>query len=316
MKSYSEAGVDIDRGDRFVDFIKSIRSRAVDPGIGGFSAALPLDSLGFRSPVLMTTTDGTGTKLLVAKKLGKFNTIGIDLVAMNVNDLVVCGAQPVVFLDYIACGRIDETRMHDLMRGIVRGCELAGCSLGGGETAEMPDLYGKDDFDLAGFAVGIAEKDAVLPRTAEIREGDLVLGLPSSGIHSNGLSLARKLIPESDAAAWADMLIPTRIYAAEMKTLIQSGRVLAAAHITGGGLFGNLQRVIPEALTPKLTFDWPVPPIFGRIQSAGGVTDDEMRSVFNLGIGIAIVAHREDRSLLEDKAKEAGTDLLDIGVLA
>ncbi len=316
MKSYSEAGVDIDRGDRFVDFIKSIRSRAVDPGIGGFSSALPLDSLGFRNPVLMTTTDGTGTKLLVAKKLGKFDTIGIDLVAMNVNDLVVCGARPVVFLDYIACGRIDETRMHDLVRGIVRGCELAGCSLGGGETAEMPDLYGTDDFDLAGFAVGIAEKDAVLPRTSEIRRGDLVLGLPSSGIHSNGLSLARKLIPESDADAWADMLIPTRIYAAEMKALVQSGKVLAAAHITGGGLFGNLQRVIPQELAPKLTFDWPVPQIFARIQSAGGVTDAEMRSVFNLGIGIAVVAHAEDRPLLREKAREAGTDLLDIGVLA
>ena len=316
MKTYSEAGVDIDRGDRFVDFIKSIKSRAVDTGIGGFSSALALDSLGFTSPVLMTTTDGTGTKLLVAKKLGRFDTIGIDLVAMNVNDLVVCGAQPLVFLDYIACGRIDETRMHDLMRGIVRGCELAGCSLGGGETAEMPDLYGLDDFDLAGFAVGIAEKDAVLPRKSEIRHGDLVLGLSSSGIHSNGLSLARKLVPESDAGAWADMLIPTRIYAAEMKALIQSGKVLAAAHITGGGLFGNLQRVIPEALTPKLTFDWPVPPIFARIQSAGGVTDAEMRSVFNLGIGIAMVAHQEDRSLLREKAKEAGTDLLDIGVLA
>ena len=316
MKSYSEAGVDIDRGDRFVDFIKSIRSRAVDPGIGGFSASLPLDSLGFRSPVLMTTTDGTGTKLLVAKKLGKYDTIGIDLVAMNVNDLVVCGAQPVVFLDYIACGRIDETRMHDLMRGIVRGCEQAGCSLGGGETAEMPDLYGIDDFDLAGFAVGIAERDAVLPRKSEIRAGDLVLGLPSSGIHSNGLSLARKLVPESDVRSWADMLIPTRIYATEMKALVQTGKVLAAAHITGGGLFGNLQRVIPETLAPKLTFDWPVPPIFARIRSAGGVPDEEMRSVFNLGIGIAIVAHPEDATLLRERAQEAGTDLLDMGVLA
>jgi phosphoribosylformylglycinamidine cyclo-ligase len=316
VKSYSEAGVDIDRGDRFVDFIKSIRSRAVDPGIGGFSAALPLDSLGFRNPVLMTTTDGTGTKLLVAKKLGKFDTIGIDLVAMNVNDLVVCGARPVVFLDYIACGKIDETRMHDLMRGIVRGCELAGCSLGGGETAEMPDLYALDDFDLAGFAVGIAEKDDVLPRKSEIRAGDLVLGLPSSGIHSNGLSLARKLIPESDTAAWADMLIPTRIYAPEMKELIQTGRVLAAAHITGGGLFGNLERVIPDPLTPRLTFDWPVPPIFTRIQSAGGVPEAEMRSVFNLGIGIALVAHPADRQLLRERAKDAGTELLDMGVLA
>jgi phosphoribosylformylglycinamidine cyclo-ligase len=316
VKTYSEAGVDIDRGDRFVDFIKSIRSRAVDPGIGGFSAALPIDSLGFASPVLMTTTDGTGTKLLVAKKLGTYDTIGIDLVAMNVNDLLVCGARPIVFLDYIACGRIDETRMHDVMRGIVRGCELAGCSLGGGETAEMPDLYGADDIDLAGFAVGIAEKGAVLPRKAEIREGDLILGIPSSGIHSNGLSLARKLIPDTDVATWKEMLIPTRIYAPEMKVLAASGKVLAAAHITGGGLFGNLGRVIPDALHPRFTFDWPVPPIFSKIQAAGKVSDDEMRAVFNLGIGIALIAHPTDRDALREIADREGFALLDIGVLA
>jgi phosphoribosylformylglycinamidine cyclo-ligase len=299
-----------------VQFIKSIRSRAVDPGIGGFSAALPIESFGFKSPVLMTTTDGTGTKLLVARKLGRYDTIGIDLVAMSVNDLVVCGARPVAFLDYIACGRIDETRMHDIMRGIVRGCELAGCSLGGGETAEMPDLYGVDDFDLAGFAVGLAEKDGVLPRKSEIGRGDLILGLPSSGIHSNGLSLARKLIPETDAEAWNEMLIPTRIYAAEMRTLTGSGRVLAAAHVTGGGLCGNLQRVIPDPLRPELSFDWPVPPIFPKIQSAGGISDEEMRAVFNLGIGIAVIAHPADRASLRGLAAANGFALLDIGVLA
>ena len=316
VKTYSEAGVDIDRGDRFVDFIKSIRSPAVNAGIGGFSAALPLDTLGFRSPVLMTTTDGTGTKLLVARKLGRYDTIGIDLVAMNVNDLVVCGARPVVFLDYIACGRIDETRLHDVMRGIVRGCEIAGCSLGGGETAEMPDLYGAEDFDLAGFAVGIAEKDAVLPRKDAIRKDDLVLGIPSSGIHSNGLSLARKLIPESDTEAWEDMLTPTLIYAREMQALTGTGKVLAAAHITGGGLFGNLRRVIPDSLAPRFSFDWSVPRIFGRIQSLGGIADREMRSVFNLGIGIALVAHPADAGDLESIARREGFPLLPIGVLA
>jgi phosphoribosylformylglycinamidine cyclo-ligase len=316
MKSYSEAGVDIDRGERFVQFIKSIRSKAVDTGIGGFSAALPIDTLGFTSPVLMTTTDGTGTKLLVAQKLGRFDTIGIDLVAMNVNDLLVCGARPVVFLDYIACGRIDETRMHDIMRGIVRGCELAGCSLGGGETAEMPDLYGADDFDLAGFAVGLAEKDAVLPRKADIRAGDAILGIPSSGIHSNGLSLARKVIPETDVKSWEDLLTPTLIYAREMSMLNGTGKVLAAAHVTGGGLAGNLQRVIPDALAPRFTFDWPVPPIFGRIQDLGGIPEKEMRSVFNLGIGIALVAHGGDVAALKDAAREAGFPLLSIGTLA
>ena len=315
MKAYRDAGVDIDRGDRFVDFIKGIRSRAVDPGIGGFSAALPIESLGFKSPVLLTTTDGTGTKLLVARKLGRYDTIGIDLVAMSVNDLLVCGARPVLFLDYIACGRIDETRMHDIMRGIVRGCELAGCSLGGGETAEMPDLYAAEDFDLAGFAVGIAEKGAVLPKKTEIGSGDVILGLPASGIHSNGLSLARKVIPESNAAALNELLIPTRIYAAEMRALIDTGRVLAAAHITGGGLFGNLKRVIPDGLRPAFTFDWPVPAIFPKIQSAGGISDGEMRAVFNLGIGIAMVAHPTDAPFLRDCARAGGFTLLDIGVL-
>jgi phosphoribosylformylglycinamidine cyclo-ligase len=249
-------------------------------------------------------------------KLGKYDSLGIDLVAMNVNDLLVCGARPVVFLDYIACGRIDETRMHDLVRGIVRGCELAGCSLGGGETAEMPDLYGAEDFDLAGFAVGIAEKSAVLPRKSEIRPGDMILGLPSSGIHSNGLSLARKIIPESDTEAWNEMLIPTRIYAMEMRALVETGLVLAAAHVTGGGLFGNLRRVIPEGLNPKFTFDWPVPSIFPRIQAAGDVSDEEMRAVFNLGIGIALVAHPADRAALRACARQKGFNLLDIGTLA
>jgi len=315
MKTYSEAGVDISRGDRFVDFIKSIRSKAVGAGIGGFSAALPLDALGFKRPVLMTTTDGTGTKLLVARKLAKYDTIGIDLVAMSVNDLIVCGAKPVVFLDYIACGRIDENRLHEIMRGIVRGCEIAGCSLGGGETAEMPDLYGEEDFDLAGFAVGIAEQDGMLPLKEEIRPGDLVLGLRSSGIHSNGLSLARKVIPESDSAAWEEMLTPTLIYTREMGILLGSGQVLAAAHITGGGLYGNLQRVLPDTLAPRFSFDWKVPPLFEKIQTLGGVSEKEMRSVFNLGIGIAMIVHPGAKHGLVELAQRSGFELLEIGVL-
>jgi phosphoribosylformylglycinamidine cyclo-ligase len=315
MKTYSEAGVDIDRGDRFVDFIKGIKSKAVDPGIGGFSSALPLGSLGYKEPVLMTTTDGTGTKLLVARQLNRFDTIGIDLVAVTVNDLVVCGAQPVVFLDYIACGRIQEKRMQDIMRGIVRGCEIAECSLGGGETAEMPDLYGQDDFDLAGFAVGIAEKASVLPRKDLIKRGDLILGLPSSGIHSNGLTLARKTIPESDRAGWEDLLTPTHIYTREMKILAATGKVLAAAHISGGGLYGNLQRVIPEGLSMSFAFDWPVPEIFGRIQRLGGVSEKEMRTVFNLGIGVAMICRPTDREGLMDCARKSGFTLLPIGVL-
>jgi len=314
MHGYSDAGVDINRGDRFVEFIRRIPSPAVDKGIGGFSSVLPLDSLGFRSPVLMTTTDGTGTKLLVARKLGIYDTIGIDLVAMNVNDLIVCGAKPFVFLDYIACGRIHEERMHALMRGIVRGCELAGCRLGGGETAEMPDAYGPDDFDLAGFAVGIAEKDEVLPRREEIRRGDIILGLPSSGIHSNGLSLARKVIPETDLSGWEDLLVPTRIYAREMAILTETHRVLAAAHITGGGLVGNTARVLPEGLFPSFFFDWDEPPVFARLRSAG-VPEEEMRRVFNLGIGVALIVQDHHREELMDAARREGFQLLVIGTV-
>lgn len=205
--------------------------------------------------------------------------------------------------------------MHDIMRGIVRGCEIAGCSLGGGETAEMPDLYGPEDLDLAGFAVGIAEKGSVLPRLSEIRAGDRVLGIPSSGIHSNGLSLARKVIPESDKAAWRQLLTPTRIYAREMEILTGTGRVLAAAHVTGGGLRGNLRRVIPGTLTPSFSFAWPVPEIFDKIRSLGEVPDEEMKKVFNLGIGIALIAHGEDREDLQDLARRSGFSLLEIGTL-
>jgi phosphoribosylformylglycinamidine cyclo-ligase len=312
VKSYREAGVDVEKGDRFVDFIKSIRSAAIDRGIGGFSAAIDVASLGMRHPVLLTTTDGVGTKILVAQRLGRLDTLGIDLVAMCVNDLVVCGARPVQFLDYIACGRLQEDRLQALMRGIVRGCELAGCRLGGGETAEMPDVYGPDEFDLAGFAVGAAEREGLLPRLDDMRAGDLVLGIASSGIHSNGLSLARKALPEAE---WDLLLPPTRIYAAEMAALCATGGVLAAAHITGSGLAGNLERVVPDGLQPRFTFDWPVPPVFRRIQELGGVSDGEMRGVFNLGIGIALVAHPDRVPALDAAAAAAGFSLLRIGTL-
>jgi phosphoribosylformylglycinamidine cyclo-ligase len=312
VKSYRDAGVDMDKGDRFVDFIKGIRSPAIDPGIGGFSAAIDVGSLGLRHPVLLTTTDGVGTKILVAQHLGKLDTIGIDLVAMCVNDLVVCGARPVQFLDYIACGRIQEDRLASLMTGIVRGCELAGCRLGGGETAEMPDVYGPDEFDLAGFAVGAAERDGLLPRLDDIGAGDIVLGIAASGVHSNGFSLARKVLPES---AWGLLLPPTRIYAAEMAALCATGCVLAAAHVTGSGLAGNLGRVVPEGLRISFSWDWPVPEVFRRIQELGGVSDAEMRSVFNLGIGIALVAHADRVPLLDAAAGAAGFSLLRIGTL-
>lgn len=312
MKSYRDAGVDIDKGDRFVEFIKGIRSPAIDPSIGGFAAPIDVASLGLRHPVLLTTTDGVGTKILVAQRLGNLETIGIDLVAMCVNDLVVCGARPVQFLDYIACGRIDEVQLEALMKGIVRGCELADCRLGGGETAEMPDVYRPGEFDLAGFALGAAEKEALLPRLADIAPGDAVLGIASSGIHSNGLSLARKILPPAE---WGPLLEPTRIYAAEMAALCATGEVLAAAHVTGGGLAGNLERVVPDRLKIVFGWNWPVPEVFRRIQQLGGVSDEEMREVFNLGIGIALVAHPDRVPRLDAAAREAGFALLRIGIL-
>lgn len=310
---YEKAGVSIRKGDDFADFIKGIPSKAVSRGIGGFAGGAPLDLKGYAEPRLLTCTDGVGTKLLVAKKLGKWDTVGIDLVAMSVNDLAVCGAQPLQFLDYIACGKIRDEVLHDIIKGVVAGCELAGCELTGGETAEMPDLYAEDDIDLAGFAVGVVDGPKALPRQDLIAEGDLVLGMPSSGVHSNGYSLARKCVGPNDRAAWEELLVPTRIYVRELLALIAGGKVSAAAHITGSGLSGNVDRVLPKGLKAEFAWDWPEPPIFDRIRKGGPVAEAEMRAVFNMGIGMAIVAKEGDEAALRALAKAQGTELLRIG---
>ena len=291
MKSldYKSAGVDIEGGDRFARFIASIKSRALGSGIGGFSGGVEFDPSQYKRPLLLSTTDGVGTKLLVAQKIGKFDTLGIDLVAMSVNDLAVCGVRPLSFLDYIACGSLNENILHALIRGIVRGCEIAGCVLVGGETAEMPDLYRRDDFDLAGFCTGIVEKDRMLPFHDRMAAGDPIYALPSSGVHSNGLSLARKAIPESDSAAWKELLTPTLIYVRELMALHESGTITAAAHITGGGLEGNLIRVLAPGLVPRFSWEWKVPEIFSAIAGSGGIAVEEMRRVFNMGVGVALV---------------------------
>jgi phosphoribosylformylglycinamidine cyclo-ligase len=286
--NYKASGVDIEKGDRFARFIGSIKSKAVSASIGGFSGGIPFDPGVYRQPLLLSTTDGVGTKLLVAKKINKFDTIGIDLVAMNVNDLAVCGVQPLSFLDYIACGALEEKVLQDVVSGIVRGCEIADCVLVGGETAEMPDLYDEGDFDLAGFCVGIVEKEDMLPRGDLMQEGDPIYALPSSGVSSNGLSLARKAFIHEPDEAWEELLTPTFIYVRELMMLHKAKTISAAAHITGGGLSGNFQRVIPTHLQPRFTWDWPVPEIFDRIQSRGGIEESEMRRVFNMGIGIAL----------------------------
>ncbi|MFW6234164.1 MAG: phosphoribosylformylglycinamidine cyclo-ligase, partial [Spirochaetota bacterium] len=243
---YSSAGVDIEAGDRFARYIASIESPALRGGIGGFAGALALDLSGVPDPVLLSTTDGVGTKLLVAERMRQFDTIGIDLVDMCVNDLAVCGAAPLQFLDYIACGRISSTPLNEIMDGIVRGCERAGCALSGGETAEMPDVYAPGSFDLAGFCTGVVSRARMLPQPDRIKPGDIVYGIPSTGVHSNGLSLARKALSDAPAHIYEQLLEPTRIYVSELEFLTQHPAVLAAAHITGGGLFGNLTRVLPD----------------------------------------------------------------------
>lgn len=314
---YRSAGVDMEKGDQFADFIKSLPSKAVDKGIGGFAGGIPLGAVaGMREPMLMSTTDGVGTKLLVAKKLGRWDTIGIDLVAMNVNDLIVCGCKPLNFLDYIACGRIDEAKLQAIVRGIVAGCEQADCLLTGGETAEMPDVYEADDVDLAGFCTGVVDRADMLPRLADMAEGDAVLGLPSSGVHSNGYSLARKCVRADDAAAWEQLLTPTRIYVRELGALIGTGKVLAAAHITGSGLDGNFERVVPRGLRGDWTWDWPRPPVFGLIQRGGKVPEEEMRRVFNMGVGIAFVVKAADAGEVLAFAAAKGIEAFRMGTLA
>ncbi|MFQ3620626.1 MAG: phosphoribosylformylglycinamidine cyclo-ligase [Spirochaetales bacterium] len=313
---YQTAGVDIDKGDRFARFIASIKSKAVSSSIGGFSGGIPLNVSNYKQPILLSTTDGVGTKILVAKRLKRYNTIGIDLVAMNVNDLAVCGADPLSFLDYIACGKIQEGILQEIIRGIVKGCEIAGCTLVGGETAEMPDLYSVEDLDLAGFCVGLVEQENFLPKIDRMQEGDLIYGLPSSGIHSNGLSLARKALEKESVSVWEELLVPTRIYVKELIIFNQNRTILGAAHITGGGLEGNLQRVIPKSLIPKLTWSWLVPEIFQRIQTLGSIDKKEMRRVFNMGIGIAMIVSRAEEDLFLQVARQNNITVIKIGELS
>ena len=313
--SYEDAGVDMRKGDDFVDFIKGLPSKAVSKGLGGFAGGLEIDASRWKAPVLLSTTDGVGTKLLVAKKLGRWDTIGIDLVAMSVNDLAVCGCRPLSFLDYIACGKICDRVLREVIKGVVKGCELADCELSGGETAEMPDVYGPDDVDLAGFCLGLVEKSERLPKLDRIREGDAILGLPSSGVHSNGYSLARKCVDPDDLPAWEELLTPTRIYVRELMDLLSTGKVLAAAHITGSGLEGNFDRVVPSGLRGNFSWDWPRPGIFRKIQEGGKVPEEEMRRVFNLGVGVAFVVPREAEDEVAEFARSRGIACFRMGRL-
>jgi phosphoribosylformylglycinamidine cyclo-ligase len=276
-------------------------------GLGGFGALFDLKAAGFADPVLVSTTDGVGTKLRIAIETGIHDTVGIDLVAMCVNDLVVQGAEPLFFLDYFATGKLDVVQARAVIAGIAEGCRQAGCALVGGETAEMPGMYGAGDYDLAGFAVGAAERGALLPRA--VAPGDAILGLGGSGVHSNGFSLVRRIVAAS-GLAWADpapfapdtslsqaLMIPTRIYVRPLLALHRAGLLKAAAHITGGGLPGNLPRVLPDDMVAALDPVWPVPPVFAWLARAGGVATGEMLRVFNCGIGMALVVADPDAAI-------------------
>jgi phosphoribosylformylglycinamidine cyclo-ligase len=303
---YAEAGVDIDAGAELVDRIgpvaRSTARAGVTGALGGFGGLFDLAACGFRDPVLVATTDGVGTKVLLAAEAGAHHDVGIDLVAMCVNDLVVQGAQPLFFLDYFATGRLQPGVAGEVVAGIGAGCRLAGCALIGGETAEMPGLYGRGHFDLAGFAVGAVERDAALPRPDLIADGDLVLGLASSGIHANGFSLVRLVLREqglevADVCPWdatqrlgQALLAPTRIYVRACLAGILAGGVKALAHITGGGLIENPPRVLGEGQVLRLDLAaWELPPVFAWLAGAGKLSTLELLRTFNCGLGMILV---------------------------
>jgi len=324
--TYRDAGVDIDAGDRLVENIKPFARRTlrqgVLAGIGGFGALFEIAAKRYRQPVLVSGTDGVGTKLKLAFELDRHDAIGIDLVAMSVNDILTLGAEPLFFLDYYACGRLDVATATRVVKGIARGCELAGCALLGGETAEMPGMYPTGEYDLAGFAVGIVEKSRIIDG-ANIAEGDAVLGLASSGAHSNGYSLIRKILAVQGVApstrlgnrSLADAILePTRIYVKPVLKLARTVEVKGLAHITGGGLTDNVPRVLPDRFAARIERKaWTLPPLFRWLQQRGNIADDEMLRVFNCGIGMVVVVRDADAGKALRLLKAAGETAWRIG---
>jgi phosphoribosylformylglycinamidine cyclo-ligase len=335
--TYRDAGVDIDAGDALVERIKPYAKRTMRPGvlagIGGFGALFELPK-GYREPVLVSGTDGVGTKLKLAFELGRHDTIGIDLVAMSVNDILTLGAEPLYFLDYYACGKLDVATASEVVKGIATGCERAGCALIGGETAEMPGMYTPGEYDLAGFAVGVVEKSRIIDGST-IRPGDVVLGLASDGAHSNGYSLIRKIIERSGmehliaagngagaARAGAGepladlVLAPTRIYVKPILKLLAEVQVKGMAHITGGGIVENVPRVLADDLTARLQRSaWSLPPLFAWLKEQGNVADDEMLRVFNCGIGMVLVVSADDADRASALLAREGETVWRIGII-
>jgi phosphoribosylformylglycinamidine cyclo-ligase len=327
--TYRDAGVDIDAGDRLVENIKPFAKKTLRKGalagIGGFGALFEIAAKRYREPVLVSGTDGVGTKLKLAFELNRHGTIGIDLVAMSVNDILTLGAEPLFFLDYYACGRLDVATATEVVKGIARGCRQAGCALLGGETAEMPGMYQSGEYDVAGFAVGIVEKSRIIDGS-RIKAGDVVLGLASSGAHSNGYSLIRKVIATSKAdldekfdgrTLGETILEPTRIYVKPVLKLAQSVTVKGMAHITGGGIVENLPRVLAPGLAARIERrSWPMPPLFRWLRDRGNIADAELYRVFNCGIGMAMVVGAADAGRAVKVLRAAGETVWRIGSIA
>ncbi len=330
--SYRDAGVDIDAGNRLVDLIKPLLKATARPGadaeIGGFGGVFDLKRAEFKDPLLVAATDGVGTKLKLAIQTGKHDTIGIDLVAMNVNDLIVQGAEPLLFLDYFACGKLNPEIAAQVVSGIAAGCMEAGCALIGGETAEMPGIYIDGDYDLAGFTVGAVERENLLPKK-DMKAGDVLLAIPSSGIHSNGFSLVRKVITDFDTKAELDaeapfdktktfgeaLLVSTRIYVKQTLSVLKSTNgVKALCHITGGGFVDNIPRILPKSMAAKIDLtSVPVLPVFKWLASVGHIEEHEMLRTFNCGIGLIAVVAKEKANQVATAFKKTGETVFPIG---
>jgi phosphoribosylformylglycinamidine cyclo-ligase len=328
---YKKAGVDIEAGNEFVRRIRPLVRSTFRPevltDIGGFGGLFRFDSARYREPVLVSGTDGVGTKLKIATLMGRHDTVGVDLVAMCVNDVAVCGAEPLFFLDYLAVAKLVVGQAEAILGGIADGCRQAGCALIGGETAEMPGFYAEGEYDLAGFAVGVVERDQIIDGS-RVQPGDVLIGLASTGLHSNGYALARRVLLDNTPSALKEkvpgqeetvgevLLKPTRIYVKTILELVKSGHVRAIAHITGGGLTENIPRVLPEGCAVVITRGtWAEPPIFQLIQSRGGVQAEEMARVFNLGIGLVVVVPPEQAQATIRRAEQCGNPAFRIGVV-
>jgi phosphoribosylformylglycinamidine cyclo-ligase len=330
-KAYEQAGVNIEAGYEAVSRMKKHVQKTIRPGVigglGGFGGMFDLSTLNLKEPVLVSGTDGVGTKLMLAFMMDRHDTIGIDAVAMCVNDIVVQGAEPIYFLDYIACGKAEPAKIEAIVKGIADGCEQAGCALVGGETAEMPGMYSEEEYDLAGFAVGACEKSAIITGK-EIKQGDILIGLASSGIHSNGYSLVRKIFLQQAGMALTDhveelgctlgeeLLRPTKIYVKSILAAIEKFSLKGIAHITGGGFIENIPRMLPEGVGAELTeANWEVPPVFKLMESIGELDRKEMYNIFNMGTGMVIAVDEKEAAAVIEHFNSSGEKAYQIGVI-